>query len=138
MLRTRLLTGFAALLIANSASASTNKVCMGGNVEQLSSTQRMACQQAARQVQNAADAAGASNWHFVVVCDEAGWQDYAAFSTMPAEELPQASMDTNVAQRTTFVRAGRVAGTENKDLLTVQMAAIAHSGASTAEVATLR
>ena len=133
----KLLAALTGVLTASfSASAETNKVCLGGNLAQLDATQVHACQQTAKQVRAAADKSGTANWHFVVVCDEAGWQDYAAFATLPAEQLQQAATDTNVAQRTTFVRAGRVSGSENSQLLSSEMTSIARS--AQVQVAALR
>lgn len=125
MLRFQPVTVLALTLAVSTASAASNKVCMGGNVEQLSATQAQACQQTAQQVRAAADKSGTSNWHFVVVCDEAGWQDYAAFATMPASDLQQAAIDNNLAQRTSFVRASRVGGAENTAFLASEMASLA-------------
>lgn len=131
----RVLAVLAASSVALTASAA-NRVCLGGNLQQLDAAQVHACQQTAQQVQAAADRAGASNWHFVVVCDETGWQDYAAFATVSADELQQAAMDNNLPQRTSFVRAARVSGTEHSQLLTSEMVSLAH--AARTQVAALR
>jgi hypothetical protein len=125
----------AALLIASSAFAASNKVCMGGNVEQLNAAQTMVCKQQVEQVRAAAARSGASDWHFIVVCDEPGWADYAAFSNTPATQLQAANADTNVAQRTTFVRAGRIA---SSDMLAVELADIARASKGPTQMASLR
>ena len=52
------------------------------------------------------------DWHFVVVCNEPGWKEYAAFSKRSSEELEDASADTDLDQRTTFFRADRLTGPE--------------------------
>lgn len=104
-----------------------NRICLGGNIEQLSSTQRFACQQRAQQVRRAADQAGLSNWHFVVVCDDAGWSDYAAFSTTPAEALQNRATDTNADARTTFVRA---TGISTPESLSTELVAVVRQAGS--------
>ena len=132
----RVLAVLAASSFALTASAASNRVCLGGNLQQLDAAQVHACQQTAQQVQAAADQAGASNWHFVVVCDEAGWQDYAAFATVSADQLQQAAIDNNLQQRTSFVRATRVSGSDNSQLLTSEMVSLAR--AARTQVAALR
>lgn len=136
MLRRKQLAASAVLLVSLAASAESNRVCLGGNIEQLSATQVHACQQTAQQVHATADKSGARNWHFVVVCDEGGWQDYAAFAMVSADQLQAATTDTNVAERTTFVRASRVNTPEGSTSLAADMAFIARSGG--VDVAALR
>lgn len=46
-----------------------------------------------------------SDWHFVVVCTDSAWSDYASFSKRSAAELNDASADTDLDQRTTYFRA---------------------------------
>lgn len=135
MRQNKVLAAVAALLIATAASAESNKVCMAGNVEQLNAAQLTVCKQQVEQVRAAADKAGASNWHFVVVCDEPSWKDYAAFSNTPVAELEKANADTNVAERTTFVRAGRLA---SSDMLSIELSQIARASHGATEVAALR
>lgn len=133
---TRLQFSVAASLVAaaTAATAAPNKVCMGGNLAMLNALQVRTCQQQADQLRAAADKSGASNWHFVLVCDEASWQDYAAFSQLPAESLAVANADTNAAQRTTFVRASRLS---SSDLIRTELSDIARFS-KPAEVADVR
>ena len=56
-------------------------------------------------VRNAVKQRGApADWHFVVVCDEAGWKDYASFSATEPGLLAGASYSTDPRLRWTFLR----------------------------------
>ena len=119
---TKLALGLLPFLAVTAGAETGNRVCIGGNVEQLTSTQLHFCQQQAQQVRRAAEESGLANWHFVVVCNDEGWHDYAAFSNTSAETLEASATDTDVDTRTTFVRAARFSGPE---FVTTQLASLA-------------
>ncbi|SEB47377.1 hypothetical protein [Terriglobus roseus] len=102
----------ATLVISLSAIAQT-KVCMGGNLDTMTSTEKQTCE---NQVSMARTAAANSNisgdWHFVVVCGEDGWKDYAAFSQQGEAQLRTAAADTDYANKTTFLRGTRLNSAE--------------------------
>lgn len=116
-----LTAGAGLMLLAFSASAATTQVCMGGNIEQLSSTSLQACQQEVAQVRETADAMGTPDWHFIVICDDAGWSDYAAFSGTSAAVLATESADSNMALHTTFLRGSRLNGSTGARVLAATM-----------------
>jgi hypothetical protein len=103
----------AATLVFSLTAIAQTKVCMGGNLDTLSSTEKHACE---NQVSMARSAAAASNisgdWHFVVVCGEDGWRDYAAFSQQGEVTLRAAASDTDYANKTTYLRGTRLASAE--------------------------
>ena len=112
------------LLIGAAAGAQGGRVCMGGDIEQLRPAQLQACQAQVAQVREASIKYRVPSWHFIVICDEAGWSDYAAFSEKSASELATASADTNLAQRTTFLRGSYLTQQVADALLAREMAAI--------------
>lgn len=122
----KLYSAAATFLMICTATAQGTRVCMGGNFEHLTSAQRKACESQVAQVRKAADQYSAGNWHFIVVCDEQGWRDYAAFSNTPAEQLANANADTNFGMRTTFLRGSRLTGPAGSTVLAMEMNAIAH------------
>jgi hypothetical protein len=98
----------AALCISLPACAQV-KVCMGGNLDGLTASQKSVCEDQVRMTRQAATATNApADWHFVVVCDEDGWKDYTAFAQQDGASLQAASADTNFAERTTFLRGARM------------------------------
>jgi len=98
----------AALCLSLPACAQV-KVCMGGNLDGLTASQKNTCEDQVRMTREAATSANApSDWHFVVVCDEDGWKDYTAFAQRDGADLQLASADTNFAERTTFLRGTRM------------------------------
>ncbi len=98
----------AATLTSTSAVAQT-RVCIGGDLDHLSSTERASCSATMQAVRSAAAVMHAPNdWHFVVVCGEDGWKDYAAFSTHGEAVLQAAAADTNLDQQTTYFREDRL------------------------------
>jgi hypothetical protein len=132
------LAGIATVAIALSASAASTQVCMGGNIEQLNATQLHACQAQVQDVHVAAQKFGTPNWHFIVVCDEAGWQDYAAFSNTSEAVLRNASADTNAPMHTTFIRGSRLTGDNAQEVLAATMTDIVRQTKPVVEVASLR
>lgn len=85
------------------------RVCMGGNLDTLTVTDRRACEEQVARARVAADNAHSpDNWHFVVVCGEDGWKDYMAFSAAGETALINASVDTDAANKTTFLRGTRM------------------------------
>ncbi len=98
----------AATLTSTSAVAQT-RVCIGGDLDHLSSTERASCSATMQAVRSAAAAMHSPDgWHFVVVCGEDGWKDYAAFSTHGEAVLQAAAADTNLEQQTTYFREDRL------------------------------
>lgn len=132
-----LIASTAFMLLGFSASAATTEVCMGGNIEQLSSTSLRACQQEVAQVRETANAVGTPDWHFIVICDDAGWRDYAAFSTTSASVLAHESADSNIALHTTFLRGSRLSGSEGAKILVATMQDILHRSRTQPELASL-
>jgi nitroreductase len=96
---------------------------MGGDIEQLNATQMQACRAEVQEVREAVVKYHASAWHFVVVCDEASWKDYASFSGTPASVLENASADTNRSLNTIFIRGARWNEVLAENLLTTQVTA---------------
>lgn len=96
-------------LVALAASAEP-RFCMGGNLDQLTPQQMATCQQQLVQLRVVAAMHHSPDWHYVLVCDEQAWKDYAAFSNTSEATLAAANADTNIAQKTTFVRGSRLNG----------------------------
>jgi hypothetical protein len=111
-------------LLVATAFAEGDRVCMAGNVEHLSDTELRACQTLVHHVRDTAARYHTPSWHFIVVCDESGWKDYAAFSTTPARILENASADTDLALHTTFLRGSRLQPTLGDAVLTSEMTTI--------------
>lgn len=75
----------------------------------MSSSQKAACSAKLHAVKNAAAALHApDDWHFVLVCGEQGWKEYAAFTMADNAELANAAADTNLEQHETFIREDRL------------------------------
>jgi hypothetical protein len=116
----------AATLLHVPAVAQT-RVCVGGDLEHLSSAGRVACNASAQAVRNAADQLHAPDgWHFVVVCGEEGWKQYAAFSTRGEDAMSDAAADTDFEQHTTYLREDRLHTTQPRGFQRV----VAHEVAS--------
>lgn len=99
----------AALLSTFLPAVAQMRVCMGGNLDTLSAAERRGCEEQVARARTAADDAHApADWHFVVVCGEDGWKDYMAFSNTGESTLANASADTDVANKTTFLRGTRM------------------------------
>ena len=85
------------------------RFCIGGDTSKLNVSQKKACVTELAQVQTLAKRFHApDNWHFVMVCDETGWSDYAAFSQRSETELVNSSADTDLAEQSTFFRGDRL------------------------------
>ena len=97
------------------------RVCMGGNLDQLSAADRRSCEAQVTRAREAANRNGApEDWHFVVVCGEDGWKDYTAFSVAGETALQQAAADTDFENRTTFLRGTHLLTQEASDLVMVR------------------
>jgi nitroreductase len=99
--------------LLSAAAVAQTRFCIGGDLDHLTAFQKTACLAKLNQVRVAsAKFQTPEDWHFVVVCNEPGWKEYAAFSKRTSAELEDASADTNLDQRTTFFRGERLAGAE--------------------------
>ncbi len=116
----------AATLLSVPAVAQT-RFCVGGDLDHLSSTDRASCSATLQAVRLAAASMHApADWHFVVVCGEEGWKQYAAFSARGEANLEDASADTDLQGRETFFRSERMHGPNAQTLQHV----VAHEFAS--------
>ena len=98
-----------ALAMLPLASVAQTRFCIGGDLEHLSTAQRNACYATLNAVRNTASALHAPDgWHFVVVCGEDGWKQYAAFSERGEDAVQDASADTDVEEHVTFFREERL------------------------------
>lgn len=89
-----------------SAIAQT-RFCTGGDLDNLSQAQKVSCNAKLNAVRSAVASLHASvEWHYVVVCGEEGWKDYAAYAGNDAITIADAN--TNVQGRETFFRADRL------------------------------
>ena len=104
----------APLLLLMLSAVAEGRFCIGGNIEQMNPAAVQICQQDLRQLRAVAQQQNSPDWHYVLVCDEQGWRDYAAFSDNGPETLQNAAFDTNLSQRTTFVRGSRLHGALNQ------------------------
>ena len=94
--------------LSASAVAETH-FCIGGELDQMSSTQVAACQTKMTEIRNAVKRHGApAGWHFVVVCDESGWLDYASLAGGERARTVKASYATDAQMHWTFVRGSRM------------------------------
>lgn len=85
------------------------RFCIGGDTAKLNVSQKKACLTELAQVQTLAKRFHApDDWHFVVVCDEAGWSDYAAFSQRTETELANSFADTDLEEKSTFFRGNNL------------------------------
>ena len=100
----RLFVGLLFLAVSISLVAQTH-FCIGGNLDTLSPASIAACQAKMSGVREAVKQRGApAGWHFVVVCDEAGWKDLASFSAEQSGLLTGASYSTDPRLHWTFLR----------------------------------
>ncbi len=114
----------AALLFLTSAAAGAeNRFCIGGDLQHLSPVQRTVCQAKLNQVRSAVQQElGLDKWHFVVVCVEAGWTDYASFSNHSADAVLHADADSDAAAKSVYLRGSRLLSTAGvTDLLTKEL-----------------
>ena len=98
------------LLSFASAALAQTHFCIAGDLDGLSATQVAECQTKLTNMREAAKRHGApTGWHFVVVCDESGWTDYASFVAAPgAPTLEEAAFHTDRGMHWTFVRGSRM------------------------------
>lgn len=88
------------------ASVAQTRFCIGGDLDHLSAEDRASCSATMQSVRTAAASLHApEGWHFVVVCGEAGWKNYASFSSR-GEAVLERVADTDLAQQTTYFREG--------------------------------
>ncbi len=93
------------------------RFCVGGNLDQLSSTERASCDATMHAVRQAVSSTPApDDWHFVVVCGEDGWKQYAAFSAQDETSLSAAAADTDREQRVTYFREDRLRAPQTQGL----------------------
>lgn len=84
--------------------------CIAGDLDHLTQTEVTACRAKMTHVRDAVKRRGApSGWHFVVVCDETGWSDYASFTGKAGARLLKAEFDTDRNGHWTFLRGSRIA-----------------------------
>ncbi len=94
--------------LASSAVAQTH-FCIAGDLDRLDASQVAECQAKMTSVRDAVRRRGApSGWHFVVVCDETGWSDYANFIAPSAGPLGDAAFHTDGSLHWTFVRGSQM------------------------------
>lgn len=85
------------------------RVCIGGDLDHLSQTEKSSCRASAEQVRRDAIRFHApDDWHFYVVCTESDWAMYAAISEK-ASSLASLTVDTDLKRRTTFFRGATLA-----------------------------
>lgn len=107
-MRIPLATTLIVLALGTSAVAQT-KFCIAGNLDDLTPAQVTSCQAKSSSLRAAARLKGTpDNWHFVVVCDEAGWDAYASFAGNKAHEIKAAAENTDRELHFTFVRGSRL------------------------------
>ena len=85
------------------------RVCIGGDLDRLSQTEKSSCRASADQVRRDAVRFHApDDWHFYVVCTESDWTTYAALSEKGAT-LAALNVDTDLKRKTTFFRGATLA-----------------------------
>ncbi len=109
------------------------RFCIGGDLEHLSKAQKDACSAKMQAVRNVANTLHApASWHFVVVCGEEGWKQYAAYTMGAEADVLAAVADTNYEQHETFLRESALqqgAGSSIESSVARQVAEIlSHSG----------
>lgn len=99
----------AALLSASPLADAQTHYCIGGDLDHLSQAEVTTCKAKMTAVREAVKRRGApSGWHFMVVCDESGWQDVAALTGRSAAHLKTVAFDTDQALQVTFLRGSRM------------------------------
>ena len=108
MSRIQLFAKLVLVCLSASALAETH-FCIGGDLDNLKPTEVAACKTKMTQIREAVKRHGApSGWHFVVVCDEAGWKDYASFVGQQKARLMNSSFSTDTEEHLTVVRGSRL------------------------------
>ena len=106
----------AATLLQVSAVAQI-RFCIGGDLDHLPASDRAACDATMQVVRTAAIRMHEPlDWHFVVVCGEDGWKQYAAFSSRGADAVANDVADTNLEEHTTYLREGGLHGPQPRSL----------------------
>src|SRR5579875_4206962 len=109
---TALPAALAVTMLCAPAVAQT-RFCIGGDLDHLTSAQRNACNATLNAVRNTASSLHAPDgWHFVVVCGEDGWKQYAAFSERGEDAVQDAAADTDLDEHTTFLRESSLHGSQ--------------------------
>jgi hypothetical protein len=94
------------LSLAVHASAES-RVCIGGDLDNLTQQQKNDCWASAHQIGSEATKFHApADWHYFVVCTESDWKMYAAYSKHSAAALATLGAETDLRSRTTFFRGG--------------------------------
>lgn len=97
------------MFAASLTSVAQTHFCIAGDLDHLTQTEVSACHAKMTEVRDAIKRRGApSGWHFVVVCDEAGWSDYASFSGKAGAHLLQADFQTDRDEHWTFLRGSHL------------------------------
>jgi hypothetical protein len=97
--------GLASLLFFAFHASAENPVCIGGDLDHLSAAQQGSCRGIADRVRiGTTKFHPPADWHFYVLCTDADWKKYAAFSTRSAQELATLDADTDLRNRVTFLR----------------------------------
>ncbi len=108
--RKSLTVTIASTLLCVPAIAQT-RYCIGGDLDNMTAAQKNTCSAKLGAVRQLAAAYGApQDWHFVVVCGEEGWKQYAGYSMREDGVLQNAAADTNLEQHETFLREDRLDG----------------------------
>lgn len=93
------------------------RFCVGGDLDHLTTAQRQACNATLNAVRSTAATLHAPDgWHFVVVCGEDGWKQYAAFSERGEDAVQDAAADTDLEEHTTFLRESSLHGPQPHSL----------------------
>ena len=102
----------AATLFQASAVAQV-RVCLGGTLDHLTPAQRSACNAKMQAVRRAVLSLNApDNWHFILVCGEEGWRDYASYSKGEPDALANRAAETDFENHETFLRETKLDASE--------------------------
>jgi len=86
-------------------ASAENRVCIGGDLDHLTNLQKSACWASAADVRKtAAKFHAPEDWHFFIVCTDEDWKTYATLSKRASLQLDKAGADTDLQNRTTFLR----------------------------------
>ena len=103
------------------------RYCIGGDLTALSAPERASCNAAKEMVRaTAARLQAPEDWHFVIVCGEQGWKDYAAVAQRGEVALDESAADTDLEEHVTYLRESRMRGSQTHELQRV----VAHELAS--------
>lgn len=104
----------ATLLSAALPAIAQTHYCIGGDLDHLSQAEVTTCKAKMTAVREAVKRRGApSGWHFMVVCDESGWQDVAALTGHAVAHLKTVAYDTDKALQVTFLRGSLIGDTDS-------------------------